>query len=133
MFRKELFKRAFWILVLVGALNFIVDKLYLQWSLWWVDMILHFLGGLCVAFFVLWLVSWKSDLKNWSRGKILFVAFLGALLVGVLWEVYELYFGITFLSDGARYFADTAKDLTMDCVGGISGFLWTRNLLKKYE
>jgi len=96
-------------------------------------MILHFLGGLCVAFFVLWLVSWKSDLKNWSRGKILFVALLGAIAVGVLWEVYELYFSLTFLSDGARYFADTTKDLTMDLVGGFFGFLWTRNLLKKYE
>ena len=133
MFKQELFKRAFWILVLVGVLNIISVKLYLHWSLWWIDIILHFLGGLCVALFALWFSSGKSDLKNWSQKKILFVALTSAICVGILWELYELYFGLTFLSDGARYFVDTAKDLTMDFVGGIFGFFWINNLLKKYE
>ena len=133
MFRKEIFKRAFWIFVVVGVLNFFADKLYLHWSAGWFDIVLHFLGGLCVAMFALWLISAKFELKNWSSRKISMVAVFGALLIGVLWEIYELYFGITFLSDGARYFADTAKDLTMDLVGGFFGFLWAVRLLKKFE
>jgi hypothetical protein len=118
---------------MLGVLNFFADKLYLHWSLWWIDIILHFLGGICVAMFALWLVSWKSELKSWSRGKILLTTLLAALFVGILWEIYELYFGITFLSDGTRYFADTFKDLTMDLVGGFFGFLWMTHLLKKFE
>lgn len=124
---------AFWTLVAVGFLNFVADKLYLHWSLWWIDIILHFLGGFCVALFVLWFATAKSNLQNWSNRKILLTALFSAILVGIVWEIYELYFGLTFLSDGMSYFADTSKDLTMDLVGGIFGFFYTTNLLKKYE
>ena len=133
MLKKEIFKRAFWTLFAVGVLNLVATELHLHWSLWWIDVILHFLGGLCVALFALWLGSVKSDLKNWRQGKILLVALAGAIFVGILWEIYELYVGLTFLSDGARYFADTGSDLMMDFVGGIFGFLYANNLLKKYE
>src|ERR1035437_2047285 len=129
MFRRELFKMAFWILVLVGFLNLIKTKFYLHWSLWWIDIILHLLGGLCVSLFVLWF----SNFKNWTPTKILATALVSAILVGILWEVYEQYVGLTFLSDGTRYFMDTGSDLMMDCVGGIFGFLYTLHLIKKYE
>ena len=86
-----------------------------------------------MALFALWFCSGKSDLKNWSRRKILLTALASAIFVGILWELYELHFGLTFLSDGVQYFSDTAKDLMMDLVGGFFGFLWVNNLLKKYE
>jgi hypothetical protein len=133
MLRKEIFKRAFWILFAVGVLNLIATKLYLHLEFWWIDVILHFLGGLTVTLFALWFCAGKFNLKNWSQIKILLVALFAAILVGFLWECYELYFGITFLSDGWHYFADTGSDLLMDLVGGIFGFLWTTHLLKKFQ
>jgi len=96
-------------------------------------MILHFLGGMFAALFVLWLGSAKLGLKSWSRMKILSVSLTSALLVGILWEAYELGSGLTFLSDGVRYFADTGSDLLMDCVGGIFGFFYAIHLVKRYE
>ena len=119
--------------MVVGVLEVVTSMLYLHWSLWWVDIVLHFLGGMCVALFVLWISSAKLDLKKWPLSKILFITLAGAIFVGILWEIYELFFGLTFLSDGMRYFSDTASDLIMDFVGGIFGFLYVNNLLKKYE
>lgn len=133
MLRQKLFKKAFLILILVGVLNLITTKLYLHWSLWWVDIILHFFGGLCVTLFALWFGGRNSNLKDWSKSKILLTSIISAFLIGILWEAYELYVGLTFLSDGARYFADSGSDLIMDIVGGIFGFLYTNQLLKKYE
>ncbi len=133
MLKKEIFKRAFWTLFAVGVLNLVATELHLHWSLWWIDVILHFLGGLTVALFILWFFAANFDLKNWSQGKILAVALVGAICVGVLWEFYELYFGMTLFSDGWHYYADTGSDLIMDFVGGIFGFIWTMCLLKKFE
>ncbi len=133
MFRKELFKRAFSTLVLVGLFDVITSKLYLQWTIWWVDIILHFLGGLAVALFAFWIGSSRSSLKNWSKRKILLTALISAIVVGILWELCELYFGLTFLSDGIKYWTNTGSDLLMDVVGGVFGFILINNLLKKYE
>ena len=133
MLKKEIFKRAFWVLVALGALDFVANKLYLHWEFWWIDVILHFLGGLSVALFALWFFATNFDFKNWSQKKILTAALVCAILVGVLWEIFELHFGLTSLSDGWHYYADTGSDLIMDTVGGIFGFLWAARLLKKFE
>jgi hypothetical protein len=133
MLTKTLFKRAFLALAATAVLNWIAIKFYLYWTVWGADSVVHFFGGMCAALAVLWIFSEKSELKNWSRGRILFAALGGAFLVGVLWEIFELHFGITALSDGARYFSDTASDLLMDALGGAAGFFSAWRLLKKYE
>ena len=48
-----------------------------------------------------------------------------AILVGVLWEIFELHFGITLLSDGIIYIRDTASDLIMDISGGLLGVVYS--------
>ena len=133
MFRAQLFKRAFWTLFILAFLEVLTSKLYLQWTIWWVDIVLHFVGGLAVSLFALWIFSSDSDLKNWSQQKILLTALVSAITIGLAWEFYELYFGLTFLADGMRYFISTSYDLIMDLVGGIFGFIYTNNLLNKYE
>ncbi len=133
MMSQRLFKRAFLVLLVTAVLNWFVSMMYLHWTIWWIDIILHFLGGLSVALFFLWFCATKFDLKNWSSRKILFAVLGCVILVGVLWELYELYFGLTFLSDGLSYFADTFSDLIMDVVGGLTGFLYIQLLLKNNE
>jgi hypothetical protein len=133
MLKQKIFKRAFWTLVVLGVLNFIATILYLHWSLWWFDVILHFLGGLTVALFALWFFSANFDLQNWKLGKIVTMTLISTICIGILWEFYELYFGLTFLSDGWHYFADTGSDLIMDTVGGIVGFLWINKILNQIK
>lgn len=133
MLTQTIFKRAFWILALTGVMNWFSVKLYLYWTVWWIDMVVHFLGGLTVGLAFMWLCSYNNNFKNWSPKKLLFFALLGTIAVGIIWEIYELYFGLTSLSDGIAYFTDTGSDLIMDFIGGILSFLYVNRLIKKYK
>lgn len=133
MLTQTIFKKAFWSLALTGILNWFSTKLYLYWTVWWIDMVVHFLGGLTVGLTLMWLGSLSNNFRDWSLKKLLFSALFGAILIGILWEIYELYFGLTSLSDGMDYWTNTSSDLIMDAVGGISSFLYINRLLKKYK
>lgn len=131
MISETIFKRAFWTLAITGFLNFVAIKLELYWTVWWIDMVVHFFGGLTVGLATLWLSSRFFDFRKWSTLRLSTTAILGAITIGVLWELYELYFGITSLSDGIHYVTDTSSDILMDTIGGIVGFFYVNNLLKK--
>ena len=91
-----LLKKAFSFLLLTAILNWLADKLYLYWTIWWMDMLVHFLGGLSIVFFVFWVYSKYKNLNNYSNKKVLFIiAIFFAFVVGVFWEIFELYFGIS--------------------------------------
>lgn len=131
MMQTKLFKTAFAILFALGFLVIVGDKLYLVDSLWWYDIILHNLGGALISLTVLlfWNYFWPASLP--SRGKTIFLVTLIALVIGIIWEKYELLAGITFLSDGMAYVLDTAKDLTDDVLGSFLGAIYGLYLLKK--
>ena len=131
MLSQSIFKRAFITLAITGFLNFISMRFYLYWSFWWMDMIVHFFGGLTVSLATLWVFSHLYGFKNWNTLRLITVSLMGSIFIGVIWELFELHFGITSLSDGVRYVTDTASDISMDIVGGIVGFFYTLNLLKK--
>ncbi len=124
-----LFKHTFMSLVVVAVLDIVAIKLHLFWSFSWFDMPVHFMGGFCVALASVWMVSYNSHFKVLYR-NIFFISLCGALCVGVAWEIFELYFGITFLSDGILYIRDTGSDLSMDVLGGLFGSWYAFSLLK---
>ena len=131
MISKKLFIWSFWTLVVTEILDLFSRKFYLYWTVWWADITVHFFGGMSVAFAVIWLYSLSDDLKNWSTTKLLRTILVGVIFIGIVWEVYELHFDITSLSDGINYLTDTSSDLIMDTVGGIVGFFLSQNILKK--
>jgi hypothetical protein len=130
MLSKIIFKQAFWSLFIMGVLNWIAYKLNWYWTLARVDTVVHFFGGLTVALATLWLCSLRFDTSKWSIRRLFLVALISSITVGILWEFYELYFGITSLSDGIYYVTDNGLDVIMDTVGGIAGFFYVRNLLR---
>ena len=129
--QNKLFKNAFWILMLTGVLNLIANKFYLYWSNRYFDIPMHFLGGLWVTLTVLWIWSQRKNFTPPGKLNLMKVGILSAIIVGILWEIYELYFGITFVSDGVRYWSDTVSDLIMDYVGAVFGSLYAFKLLQK--
>jgi hypothetical protein len=129
MMKTKLFKNAFILLVIVGFLNFMAVKFYLYWSIWWMDMVVHFLAGVCVGLAIL--LFFQEDYYVQNKLKAILFVILGAFFIGILWEIYELIFGITSLSDGIHYVTDTVSDLIMDIVGGFFGSLYGFRLLKK--
>ena len=128
--KTRLFKHTLILLFIVGILDLIAEKFYLYFTTSWFDTIVHFLAGACVAMAGFLALSYFSDRFTFSYRKMTLVAILGAFIIGILWEFYELYFGITFLSDGIRYVRDTASDLLMDIVGGSFGAWYSLKLLK---
>ncbi len=129
MIKSRLFQQTLLLLFLVAALNFIDDTFYLYLSVPWVDTILHFFAGSSVGMASFLVLGHFSAFSEFGKTKKIILAVTVGLSVGLLWELYELYFGITFWSDGILYFKDTASDLSMDIVGSLAGALYSLKLI----
>lgn len=100
----------------------IATELYLYWSIWWMDIVMHFLGGI-------WLVStWRAltDLdhiaeKRWTLKFILPILF-GVMIV---WEIFGIYVEQGFKQG---YVTDTAGDFVCGILGVMVGFWLLRRL-----
>lgn len=85
---------------------------------------MHVFGGFLAGNMIL--IGRQISLR--SRGVILpqnssalFVALLGGLLVGILWEIIEFWFGVSKL--GPNFITDTITDLSMDVVGAFIAYI----------
>lgn len=119
MERKKLFKLSFWLLVIIGIMDYIGVKFYLFWPSGYYDIPMHFLGGLWISLVFLWIWSKFKNLILFKEifNKIIIIV----MIVGILWEIFEIIVGATSLSDGIFYWKDTFGDLTMDFIGGFIG------------
>lgn len=125
--RNSLIKHTFLLALLVGLLDFFANKFYFYWSLTWFDMLMHFLAGVLIAFFVCLFAHYFSK-TGYTSKKTLYIALGFSVLVGLVWEGYEFYFGITSLSEGFLFYRDTASDLFLDVFGTVLGFKYIKKL-----
>jgi len=101
-----------------------LDRAY-YWTISWYDIMMHFLGGVWVALFALWIFS--SRKISFLPTHISFLQIVSLVIcVGIVWELYEIMFGLTFVSD-PEYWGDTILDLVMDTIGGICVAFSIRN------
>ncbi len=128
MIRKKLFQNAFILVVVVTFLNKIALTLRLYWSLHYFDTLVHFLAGIAVGLGSVWLYLNKKETLPTSQ--IFFSSLIGSIVVGVVWEIFEVVNGITFFSDGIHYVTDTGSDLLMDTLGGLIAAFYTKNLFQ---
>lgn len=92
-------------------------------TVWWWDILVHFLGGLWVALAGVWLLRLLG-----LRAPLLLQCLLLSFCVGVAWEVFEFVigsYGSPFMSPAL----DTAKDLINDTLGGVLAAYIARELL----
>lgn len=91
-------------------------ELYLYWSIWWMDIIMHLLGGIWLVCAWRTLIDFEYISKNrWSL-KLMLPVLFGVM---VLWEVFGVYVEQGF-KDG--YVTDTVGDLVCGIVGALVGF-----------
>ena len=83
--KKKLFIRLSTLIIFIFILNLIANKFYWYSSIWYFDMIMHFVGGFWLGLSFLWLFP----IKEITFKKIVEII-LGILLIGILWEVYEI-------------------------------------------
>ena len=130
MVKTLLFKQTFVLLIVIGVLDFFANKLYFYWTIWWFDMLMHFISGFCIGMVgvLIWQYCFDKDL---SLKKSMLLSILFSFSVGILWEVFELRFEITSISEGIVYYSDTISDLVLDVGGGILGSFYGHHLLLK--
>lgn len=117
MDRKKLFKHLSYLVFFIFVLNFIANKFYWYYSIWWSDMLMHFLGGFWLGLVCIWLLSFVKIPVEIDY-YLIFKVFLWVLIVGVLWEVFEFYF-INYIAQNQFNILDTISDIFFDLSGGM--------------
>ncbi len=108
--------------VVFGLLHFFGIYLQLYWRVSGYDKLSHLTGGFFATCLVL-TVLYIKRLPGISRRELITVGLFAALVVGIAWELFELRFGITALSD-AHYFRDNGGDVLFDVLGGAAGLFY---------
>lgn len=115
---------SFFLIALLGALHFIASEFYFYWTISWFDTMMHFLGGISLGLFSLWVAYSAGLFKKMplSRSAIIVTAFFSVLIIGVGWEIFEKMNGLTQSTEGYRL--DTIHDLLADMAGAlVAGFI----------
>lgn len=125
---------------LIIAINYYATKFNVYWILKWFDIPMHILGGMMVGFFGLTALDYLTDYlkaptfaidERSSINKMKCLWVMGfVLLVGVVWEIVEMSFGLGGLSSAYRL--NTIKDIFDDLLGGaLSIIIWRFLFVKK--
>jgi hypothetical protein len=86
---------------------------------WWLDVVMHLVGGFWIGFATLAIIQWKLKRALPLKERMAY-AFLLAFGVGVLWEMFELLTDTSFALEPYVYNAtDTFSDLLNDLIGGV--------------
>ncbi|MES2223703.1 MAG: hypothetical protein V4469_02085 [Patescibacteria group bacterium] len=100
---------------LLFAMNDLAVRANLYWTTVWADMVSHTLGGVVLGSFCMVFRQMKPTIG--LKHIIVF-----ALFVGILWEVFEIYTGMTAFTD-VGYWLDTSSDIFFDILGSTLAYL----------
>lgn len=121
MLKQPLFITSFITLLIVGILHIIATEFYLYWTFPWFDNLMHFLGGLWFGITSIWFFFFSGYAKKFTSKltarNILTVSIASVIVIGVLWELFEIYAGVLTLE--IDYPLDTSTDLLMDILGAV--------------
>lgn len=115
--RKRLFKTLANSIILLFLLNYFAVKFYWYYSIWYFDMPMHFLGGFSTGLVVIWLLSFFNS-SFILTSKLIFKIIFGVLLIGILWEVFEILVNNITVQNSFNIL-DTTSDIFFDLAGGL--------------
>lgn len=102
----------------LAGIHLVALKFFLYWKYAWFDIPMHTLGGVCVALGISILPFFNIQLPPSYRTLTAYI--VAVLVVGMLWEIFEMVAGIAFFDD--EYVVDTFIDICMDIVGVAIGY-----------
>jgi len=109
--------------------HFIALELYLYWTFWWLDILMHLLGGVWLVCVWRTLIDMEVISTDWWRLQIILPV---TITIMVVWEIFGIY-----VEDGFKvgYITDTAGDILCGILGVLVGFWLLRKLkiLEHYE
>ncbi|MBI4118125.1 MAG: hypothetical protein HY455_01105 [Parcubacteria group bacterium] len=123
MFRHTFFYFLFSILLVLAPVHVLGIKHFWFAAYPPLDLVLHFVGGLWIAGMGLWLFFLSGLSKATYRDRIpkvhvVFGALVFALMIGGLWEIFEVINDST-LRGYPNYVFDTLTDLVADTTGAL--------------
>ena len=123
MEKKILLKRVFTLVVFILIANILAGKFFWYSSIWYFDMIMHFLGGLWLSFVLVYVYLFvlKKEIKSYVQ--MAFFIIISALIIGILWEIFEVVVSALTTSDKFNVL-DTASDIFFDLSGAIAGSVY---------
>ena len=125
MLKKKLLRISIITVILLAIFQYLAMKFNLYWTSGWIDIPMHIIGGFWIAITALWmsLLVNHIDAINGYRKKSFIVMILAVIAVAILWELFELIFKITSISQ-PNYFLDTLSDISNGIVGGLFAFFY---------
>jgi|TARA_Y100000310_G_scaffold345866_1_gene471915 hypothetical protein len=127
MFSHPLFIQSFFALTLVALAHHVANIFYLYWTLPWIDLPIHMLGGVWVGLTSLWFFYFSPYKQGTLNKKSVFItAFVAILIVSVSWEVFEILIGVQI---GDSYFYLAGLDLIGGFIGAGIAYIY---VIKKY-
>lgn len=117
--KHKLLITAFISIAFMAIVHVIASKFYLYWTIGWFDNVVHFMGGFSTGLFALWLyyISGIFPKTLPARKEILIKSVLFVLVIGIGWEIFEYFNGLTQSTEG--YPLDTLHDLISDLAGAV--------------
>ena len=125
MDRKKLIKRLIYLIFFILVVNFLANKFYWYSSVWYFDMIMHFLGGFWIGLASFYTFSLQS-----VSDKLIFKILLLVLFIGLGWEVFEILVN-DVMAQNSFNFLDTLSDIFFDLSGGLCAMLYLWKKLPK--
>lgn len=107
---KSIFFSLLFLLIIFLVSHYIFEPTYLYYELWWLDILMHILGGFGVVSLTRAILSYKGIEVSYTK------LFLAYIFVAVVWEIYELIRGV-MVYDSIYKYLDTVKDLFDGYIG----------------
>jgi len=93
---------------------------HLYWLFPWLDLLAHMLGGIVIGLFYFALPLFFKKLPERYMDYMGLITFV--IIIGLLWEIFEIKAGFPNFYAYEHYIKDLYVDLFMDVVGGSIAF-----------
>jgi hypothetical protein len=105
--------------VVVASLNYIAGIFYYYWTINWFDSLVHFLAGIAMGLFSIWIYFQSGIFKRSipEKREAVIASIIFVIVVGVGWEFFEYTNGLTQSTES--YSLDTMHDLISDILGAL--------------
>jgi len=129
--QDKILRLTLFLIVIIAITHITSLYFYFYFDFWWLDIVMHFLGGFWVVSFSLWLLFFVFKKEISGFFFIILISIIFNLLISFFWEVFEFKLGIATIS--SNYWPDTISDSLSSLSGGLLAALYFNNQLKKED
>ena len=122
MSRKKLFKRLGILVIGIFTINTLANIFFWYQSIWWLDLVMHFLGGLFVALFIVWVLY--AIFNKLTPPFVFWYVVFGVLIIALSWELFEFSIWTLFNLKEIINIQDSITDVIAGSFGSIAGAIY---------